>query len=154
MRMSKIKRIRIMPPTYFWAMLIASVLLHFFVPVKKLIASPYNYLGILLVVFGIIINLMTDSLFKKAKTCVKPHEMPRSLVVSGPFRISRHPMYLGMLAILFGAAILLGSIMTFIPPIIFLVLMECLFIPMEERNLKKRFGSSYLDYKKSVRRWI
>ena len=99
-------------------------------------------------------NIWSDQLFKKSKTTVKPHEIPTILELSGPFRISRHPMYLGMVAILLGIAILLGSLVTSIFPIFFIILMEILFIPTEERNLKKIFGKEYLDYKKKVRRWI
>ncbi|MDD5173200.1 MAG: methyltransferase, partial [Patescibacteria group bacterium] len=69
-------------------------------------------------------NIWTDNIFKKGKTTVKPHEKPSTLIVSGPFRLSRHPMYLGMAAILFGVSILLGSLTLFIFPIIFGILMQ------------------------------
>ena len=93
-------------------------------------------------------------MFKKSKTTVKPHKNPTSLEVLGPFRVSRHPMYLGMSAILLGVAIILGSIITFVIPIFFVMLMEIMFIPFEEKNLEKAFGKKYLDYKMKVRRWI
>jgi protein-S-isoprenylcysteine O-methyltransferase Ste14 len=99
-------------------------------------------------------NLWADALFKKRNTSVKPHELPNSLEVSGPFRISRHPMYLGMAAILVGLAVLLGSLITFAVPVLFILVMELLFIPMEDRNLEQAFGAEYQAYKKRVRRWI
>ena len=104
--------------------------------------------------FGIILNIWSDLLFKKKKTTVKPHKTPSLLVISGPFRISRHPMYLGMVAILLGTAILHGTLITFLFPIIFIILMEIVFISTEEKNLEKAFGEKYLNYKKKVRRWI
>ena len=106
------------------------------------------------IIFGIVINIGADALFKKAKTTVKPHEMPSYLEVKGPFQISRHPMYLGMAAILFGTAILLGSLITFIFPVFLAILMDIIFITEEEQNLEKVFGEQYLDYRKKVRRWI
>ena len=145
---------KVMPPTYFEVLLLLSVGLHFVFPVTKFIFSPYNYLGFVLIIFGIIINLWTDLLFKKKQTTVKPHETPNFFIASGPFRLSRHPMYLGMISILFGATIFLGSLITFAFPVIFIILMEKLFIPMEEKNLEKKFGNKYIDYKKRVRRWI
>lgn len=143
-----------MPPVYFIIFLVLSIILHFVFPIEKFIYVPYTYTGFLLIVFGGILNLWSDSLFKKSKTTVKPHEKPTSLEVSGPFRISRHPMYLGMAAILLGLAVLHGTLITFIFPIIFIILMETIFIPMEEKNLEKSFGKKYLNYKKKVRRWI
>ncbi|MCD6583730.1 MAG: isoprenylcysteine carboxylmethyltransferase family protein [Candidatus Omnitrophica bacterium] len=145
---------KIMPPTYFIVLLFSSIGLHFLSPVIRLISLPYNYLGILIIIFGIILNLWTDSLFKKRQTTVKPHEMPNFFISSGPFRISRHPMYLGMTLILLGVAVFLGSLISFVFPIIFVMIMEKLFIPMEEKNLEKEFGDKYIAYKKRVRRWI
>ena len=145
---------KIMPPTYFIILLLLSLGLHFVFPVMRLVSLPYNYLGILIIIFGIILNLWTDSLFKKKQTSVKPHEMPSSFISSGPFKISRHPMYLGMALILLGVAVFLGSLITFIFPIMFIVIMEKLFIPIEEKNLEKKFGKKYIAYKKRVRKWI
>jgi protein-S-isoprenylcysteine O-methyltransferase Ste14 len=144
----------IQPPTYFAALLVLSAGLHFAYPVREVIEPPYTYLGLLLVGFGTILNLWTDSLFKKGRTTVKPQEMPSKLVVSGPFLISRHPMYLGMAAILLGEAVFLGSFATFAFPLIFAILMEVLFISVEEENLEEAFGEEYRDYKRKVRRWI
>jgi protein-S-isoprenylcysteine O-methyltransferase Ste14 len=143
-----------MPTTYFIILILLSIGFHFVFPLFKFIFSPYNYLGFGLIIFGIIMNLWTDSLFKKKQTTVKPYEMPNFFVTSGPFKLSRHPMYLGMMSILLGVAIFLGSLITFAFPIIFIMIMEKLFIPLEEKNLEKKFGNQYIDYKKRVRRWI
>ena len=145
---------RVMPTTYFIILLILLIVVHFAFPTTEVIFSPYTYLGAFLIVFGIVMNIWADNLFKKNKTTVKPHEMPSFLVTSGPFSISRHPMYCGMAAILFGVAIFLGSISSFIFPPIFIILMEAIFIPQEEKNVSKKFGSKYLAYKKNVRKWI
>jgi len=93
-------------------------------------------------------------LFKKNKTTVKPYRNPTELITSGPFRISRHPMYLGMMLILLGIAIVHGTLITFAFPIIFIILMELFFIPYEEKNLERISGRKYLSYKKRVRRWL
>jgi protein-S-isoprenylcysteine O-methyltransferase Ste14 len=144
----------IQPPTYFAALLFLSAASHFIYPVRQVVEPPYVYLGLPLIVFGAALNLWADSLFKKGKTTVKPQEMPSKLVVSGPFRISRHPMYLGMAAILLGEAVFLGSLTTFAFPLTFAILMEALFISTEDVNLEKAFGKEYRDYKSRVRRWI
>ena len=144
----------IQPPTHFICLLILLILFHFIFPIKKIIYSPYNYFGIPLILFGIIINLWADQLFKKIKTNVKHHKIPNKLIISGPFKISRNPMYLGMLSILLGVAIFQGSIIGFIFSIIFILIIEKKYIPLEEKNMKKTFGKNYLNYKQKVRKWV
>jgi len=63
-------------------------------------------------------------------------------------------MYLGMTSVLLGVALLHGSLIGFLCPILFIIIMEKVFIPTEEKNLDNAFGQHYLDYKKKVRRWI
>ena len=145
---------KILPPTYFMIFLLLSAGLHFIFPIKRLIFTPYTYSGTILIVLGIILNIWSDQLLKKKKTTVKPFEKPTSLETSGPFKISRHPMYLGMASVLLGVSIVLGSLITFIFPIIFIITAEKMFISVEEKNLEKTFGKKYLDYKNKVRKWI
>lgn len=144
----------ILPPTYFMLLLVLLVGAHFVFPIARVVFPPYNYAGVVFVVFGVVINLWADNLFKKNNTTVKPHESPTSFIASGPFSFSRHPMYLGMMAILMGAAVFLGSITSFVFPLAFVVLMESEFIPLEDKAMSERFGSEYADYKKRVRRWM
>lgn len=143
-----------LPPTYFLICLALVFGSHFIFPITKIIHTPYNWLGWLLVVFGIILNLWTDSIFKKAKTTVKPNEKPSTLIISGPFLISRHPMYLGMTAMLFGVSVFLGSITSFIFSVVFVILMQKFFISFEEKQMEKYFGNKYLEYKMRVRCWL
>ena len=144
----------ILPPTYFIILLLLSIGLHFLFPINKFIFPPYTYLGFLLIAFGGIINLWTDSLLKRKKTTVKPFENPAYLVTSGPFRITRNPQYLGFAAILLGVAINHGTVITFVSPIAFVILMELLFITFEEKNLERIFRKEYVKYKDRVRQWL
>lgn len=148
------KNRKIMPPTYFVSLLVLSIVLNLIFPFKKLVTPPYSYFGIAFIILGIVMNIWSDSLFKKIKTTIKPHEMPTSLVMSGPFKINRNPIYLGLVLILIGTALILGSLITFFTPIIFIIIINMLFIPMEEKNLENIFDREYADYKKRVRRWI
>lgn len=143
-----------MPTTYFIILMVLSIGVHFLYPIKKILYPPFTYFGFLLILVGIILNLWADRLFKKMDTTVKPFKDPKVFLTSGPFRISRHPMYLGMTSILLGVAIINGTIITFLFPILFVIIMEFLFIPFEEKNLDKIFSFKYSDYKKKVRRWI
>ena len=145
---------KFLPPTYFFIVLFLSIGLHFIFPIKKVIFPPYTYLGFLFIAFGAIINIWAEFLLKKKKTTVKPYKNPTQLITSGPFYISRNPQYLGFAAILLGVSINHGTLITFLSPIAFVILMELMFIPFEENNMKRIFGKKYFDYKKKVRRWI
>ena len=145
---------KFIPPTYFIILFLLSIISHFVSPIKRIVHAPYTYSGIVLIIFGFIMAIWAFSLFKKNGTTIKPDGIPTSLITTGPFCISRQPIYLGMTTILLGEAILLGTFITFIFPVIFVILMELIFIPIEEKNLEMVFGEKYLDYKKKVRRWI
>ena len=95
-----------------------------------------------------------DGLFKKVSTEVKSFDKPTILVTEGPFRISRHPMYLGFVALLLGVAIMLGSLAAFIAPIAMFITLATIFIPFEESMCEETFGQEYLDYKTRVRCWL
>jgi protein-S-isoprenylcysteine O-methyltransferase Ste14 len=78
----------------------------------------------------------------------------RKLVTTGPYRFSRNPLYLGAnVFVFFGAGLLVGSPGALLITAAHLPLVD-LFIRREERQLAKTFGAEYLEYKKSVRRWI
>lgn len=149
------KTIRFTPPDYIWIFVILGIVLHYLLPIKQIIFTPYTYLGIPLIVLGAYLNFVWVYItFRKEKITFNPYEFPKKLITYGAFRISRNPTYLGMALALVGIAILLGSVVTFIFPIIFIILTDKLVIPIEEKNLKKKFGKGYLEYKKKVRKWI
>jgi protein-S-isoprenylcysteine O-methyltransferase Ste14 len=151
---SATKKTPLAPPTYLFVCLLIAVAAHYLLPIAGVIPSPYRYAGILLIVLGGWVNIWADGLFKKRGTTVKPFEISSALITDGPFRFSRHPMYLGMVAILLGVGVLLGSVSAFAGAIAFFVIMSVVFIPAEERAMEETFGEKYLDYKARVRRWL
>jgi protein-S-isoprenylcysteine O-methyltransferase Ste14 len=148
------KRWTPLPPTYFWAAVLLMVGLHLLVPLKRLIRSPYIFLGIPLILVGMVLNLWADAAFKRFKTTVKPFEQSDSLITSGIFKVTRNPMYVGMAAVLVGLFIVLGSLTpVFVIPV-FVVVMLVRFIIPEERDLERQFGDAFREYRKRVRRWL
>jgi len=81
-------------------------------------------------------------------------ERVSALVTEGAYRYSRNPMYLGLLILLCGWAVYLGSIspLLFIPLFIFTI--NNMQIHYEEKILEEKFSMAYRDYKQRVRRWI
>jgi protein-S-isoprenylcysteine O-methyltransferase Ste14 len=145
---------KILPPTFFNSAILIIVLLHFIFPITNFNYFPWNLFGIIPVLAGVVLNLLADSSFKKNATTVKPFEKSATLITHGVFRISRNPMYLGMVLMLVGICIFLGSVSPYLVILIFAVIIHYRFIPVEEMMLEKNFSSEWVEYKKSVRRWI
>ena len=139
---------------YFLILLVLSVLLNFVFPVMVFLSPPSTYSGYLIIGFGLVLALWSRSLFLKNATTLQLSEEPTSLLTSGPFCISRNPIYLGMASILLGVAVVQGTLVALAFPVLFMTLIEFFIIPGEERKLEKIFGEPYREYKKSVRRWI
>jgi protein-S-isoprenylcysteine O-methyltransferase Ste14 len=94
--------------------------------------------------------------FRKAKTTVDPTkpEAASTMVVSGVYRVSRNPMYVGFLLVLAGWAVFLGHGLPFLLLPLFVAYLNRFQIRPEERALAARFGSEYASYAQSVRRWL
>jgi protein-S-isoprenylcysteine O-methyltransferase Ste14 len=143
-----------LPPAYTLVALLAMLLLHFVLPAGRILPAPWNLLGILLLVLGIALNIQADNLFHQLGTAIKPGAESSHLVTGGPFRWSRNPMYLGLVLVLTGVAVLLGSITPFFVVPVFALLIERNFIRKEEGMLATRFGPAWQDYRQKTRRWI
>jgi protein-S-isoprenylcysteine O-methyltransferase Ste14 len=98
--------------------------------------------------------LWAAGLFKRAGTGIVPFSESTALVTGGPYRLTRNPMYVGMAAVLFGAAAVMGSLTPFIGSIAFVAIITARFILPEEAHLERAFGPSYLELKRRVRRWL
>lgn len=147
-------RRKILPPAYFNLALLGVIVLHFAYPVIKLIPFPWNLTGLLPVIMGVVLNLHADRSFKQVDTTVKPFQESSTFIQNGTFRLTRNPMYLGMSLILGGVTIFLGSLSPYFLVIVFIILMDRIFIQTEEAMLAETFGNEWLEYKKRTRRWI
>jgi protein-S-isoprenylcysteine O-methyltransferase Ste14 len=144
----------IVPPVYFLAAVIMMILLHLFAPIGYWLLSPWKYLGIVIIVLGFVLSLGSGNLFRRLGTPPRPGVRATVLVTTGAYRYTRNPMYLGLVTMLFGLAILLGS---FTPPVVipFVVwILHSKFIGREEKWMESWFGESYLAYKSKTSRWL
>ena len=145
---------KIYPPTIFYTLVFLNMIVFLIFPTPYFSSYLIRLIGIIPVCIGILLNLWTNQTLNKYHTTVKPDEIPSTLIMDGPFSLSRHPMYLGMELILFGIAIILGSLSCLILPIVFLILIEKMFISYEEKTLQTWFSEEYTNYIKKVRKWI
>ena len=130
------------------------VIFHYLMPVMVVIPPPYTYTGIAIMLTGFGLMMWAATEFRKAGTGFQLQDGGSVLVTSGPFRFSRNPMYLGMLIWLTGLAILLGSLIVFVFPVLFFLLVNFLFIPIEERRMEQANGEQFASYRKRVGRWL
>lgn len=145
---------RIIPPVYFLLTLVAMLLLHWLAPVGRVIPPPLTWFGLVPLALGIFMSITAARAFARAGTPVRPFAESTALVTEGLFRISRNPMYLGMITTLIGVAILLGTATPFLPVPVFFFVLWHRFVQHEERILEGSFGETYREYRRRVRRWI
>jgi len=87
-------------------------------------------------------------------TSVRIGLTPPVLVVTGLYKFSRNPMYLAALIAWLGWTIFYGSLTVLIALVLLWSMFSFRVVPLEERQLEAMFGDDYLDYKRSVPRWI
>ncbi len=121
----------------------------FTLPAGRLIAVGVAVVGVVIAALGVIT-------FRRAKTTVNPLDpgSASSLVVTGIYRRTRNPMYLGVLLVLFGWGLWLANALALPVAAGFILLLNRLQIQPEERILTERFGAAYTDYRSRVRRWL
>lgn len=142
------------PPAFFLGALLLQIAAHVLLPAWRAVPRPWNLLGVALVVGGTAVSVIADQQFKRSRTPVDPFQPPATLVTTGVFAVSRHPMYVGMIAILLGVAIVLGTATPLVVPLLFGWLLAVRFVRMEEAALVERFGQAYTAYARRVRRWL
>jgi len=145
---------KILPPVYFLAAIALTIALHFLFPVVTIVPLPWRFVGLLAIAAGITLNIVADRQFKQRNTTVKPFQESSALVTIGAFRWSRNPMYLGMVLIVSGIAIIEGSVTPWIVVAALAVLLDRIFIRCEEKMLQETFGNLFQRYKKRTRRWL
>ena len=118
-------------------------------------AGRWNLLGVIPLVAGIagltwILLVHLGSASEK----VELELTPKYLLVRGPYRFSRNPMYVAELALWLGWAIFFGSIAVLLGLLILWATMNFIVVPREEHTLEGQFGESYRRYKNTVARWL
>ncbi len=117
--------------------------------------SIYHIAGIILFIIGLVILLICIfRLAIKGKGTLSPLDPTTKLVISGMYKYSRNPMYVGAMIMLIGESIIFQSTALWIYAIIVFVAFNLFIWLHEEPRLSRDFGDEYREYRHKVRRWI
>lgn len=144
---------RILPPHYFLLALIGIGLTAWLLPTQPLPAA-LRWSGLPLILAGLWLAITGSRLFARVGTNIIPLTRSSTLVTQGVFRISRNPMYVGMIGVLGGTTLLTQTVWGGLIVAGFSVLIRQQFVLKEEALLTATFGEEYLTYQRQVRRWI
>ena len=118
--------------------------------------SPLQlYAGLAILLIGLAIMLRCILQFAlQGKGTLSPVDPTKRLVVRGLYKYSRNPMYVGVMLILIGEAIMAQSVPLWIYLVVVFICFNLFILLHEEPRLRRDFGTEYLDYCRIVRRWI
>jgi protein-S-isoprenylcysteine O-methyltransferase Ste14 len=142
------------PPLIYLAALIIGVILHYLAPTPFMPRGFAYGLGAILILIGVWIVISGRQAMLKAGTAISPTVPTTALVIVGPFRFTRNPLYAGVTLCYVGIALAFQSLWALALLVVVLTVMQRGVIEREERYLERKFGTDYLRYKERVRRWI
>jgi len=147
---------RIPPPILALLAALLMFALHRLEPLATLFTSPLHLVGFGFIACAVAIDVIAFLEFRRVRTTVNPlkPESASTLVTSGLFSYSRNPMYVGMVLLLAGFAIYLGTLTPWIGPPLFVLVVTRLQIAPEERALERLFGAEYSAYRSRTARWF
>jgi protein-S-isoprenylcysteine O-methyltransferase Ste14 len=151
---SGVPNVKVVPPSVYLAGVVIGIVISIWIPTKIVPSSLAWTLGGILIVCGAVLSGSAILEFKGMGTTVRPDRAASTLVVVGPYRITRNPMYLGLALVYLGMAIADQSVWAVMLLPVVLTIIQRRVIEPEEAFLERRFGTSYIRYKENVRRWI
>ncbi len=143
--------LRLHPPVYLLAMLLAGTTLFLVWPDQQAIWWLCLPCAISMPILGLSLILWAALQYLRQGNPIRPTDWPKTLITSGPFRFLRHPIYVGMGILLATPLFALGA-MAYAPGLLaFTLIIRAVFIPLEEARLQQVFGYRYEEYQRQVR---
>jgi len=146
--------VKVHPPVLLLLHILTVFLLNWLLPLPFAFPTSLEWVGYVLVLAGMGLAVSAVNRFGKAHTTLDPHGAVSAIVMSGPYRLSRNPIYLGFVCTLMGLPLALRNYWGVVLAPVFMVLLFQLVIKHEEAYLEKKFGDEYTSYKSRVRRWL
>jgi protein-S-isoprenylcysteine O-methyltransferase Ste14 len=149
--------VAIKPPFLFMGALALGAVLSLIIPVGPRLASPNGLallVGLTFVAIGFALAAFSVRNFRRAGTTVVPGEPSTALVVTGPYHVTRNPIYIGLVLMSFGLAVILTSLWVLLLLIPVLAILQRGVVEREEEYLERQFGEAYRKYQARVPRWL
>jgi protein-S-isoprenylcysteine O-methyltransferase Ste14 len=153
---SKAAQVWFFPPYLVFLGLIISFLLEFLVYRNQIFDNSiiFRFLGIILTIAAILLFVKSVRIFNLRKEKLHPRSISTQIFKDGPFQFSRNPIYLAMFVLVIGVGLTLNSFWFLYSGLVVAIMLHYGVIIPEENYLEKEFGKDYLEYKKTVRRWL
>lgn len=110
--------------------------------------------GTLLADAGLILAVWAFALFARRRTTIIPAHTPARLILGGPFRWTRNPIYLAQMMAYVGLALMLDLPWALVLLPLPVLALQHAIIPFEEARLRASFGTEYEAYRAAVPRWL
>jgi protein-S-isoprenylcysteine O-methyltransferase Ste14 len=145
------------PIIYVTAAMTASLMQAFFPLQMSLVQASliyWQYLGLALIIFGLAFDVSAMVTMAKAQTNIMPNRSAEKLVVTGPFRFTRNPIYVGNTALLIGLGLWFSNPWLIYATLPVVIAVDRLAIRREGAHLSSRFGKTFDSYATKVPRWL
>jgi len=146
--------VKIPPPLVYAAVFGFGYLLQIYFPVDLLSRSACRLLASLCMAASGILGVWSIVWFWRARTSPLLMQPSTALITTGPYRFTRNPLYVSLALMYVGLALWFSVFWALVLLPVVIVAVRYYVIAGEERYLERKFGHKYLDYKKSVRRWL
>ena len=142
------------PPVLLLVLIVLGFGANWFAPAEFLPATWALPLGLPAVVMSFALSIWSVRTMRNEGASVPTGEPTDLIVIRGPYRLSRNPIYLSMVLLLVGIGLWANSGWFLLLALVDAVLLNQGVIGPEERYLESKFGDAYLSYARQVRRWI
>jgi protein-S-isoprenylcysteine O-methyltransferase Ste14 len=142
------------PPVLLVAGIAFGALLGMLLPLDVAIPTRLRLAGFVLLATGIAFDVSAIFWMSRARTNILPHKAAGVLLTSGPFRVSRNPIYVGNTITLAAMGLAFSNLWYAIAAVVMALLLHRLAILREEAHLAARFGKAWDDYAARIPRWL
>ncbi len=147
-------QVMVPPPLIFLGYLIGALVVNWVVPFPEPWTFALRIVGGAMAIAGFFLAGSAISQMRKVHTSPDPRHAVTALVIGGPYRFTRNPIYLGFLLIYLGFSMAAGTLWGWLGSPFLIWSVTNSVIQPEEVYLENKFESQYREYRSHVRRWI
>ena len=144
------------PPLIYAAFFLTSILFQYLIPLNNtyIHSSGFIIAGWVLIFINLVFGIPALLTFFKSKNTLITIKPSSSLQTGGIYSVSRNPMYCGLMFLYAGLCLITGNVWTIIFIVPLAIIINNYVIKREENYLNRKYGDSFLNYCKDVRRWF